>query len=65
MYDKLPNERQPVEVRLENQTWQPATYVDGEFFDIHGMPLNPYKIIGWRGADRAVFLRHASVRKPH
>lgn len=65
MYDKLPSERQPVEVRLENQNWQPATYVDGKFIDAYGMPLNPQKILGWRGADRSVFLRHESLRKVH
>jgi hypothetical protein len=47
MLDKLPNERQLVEVRLDNQ-WQAATYVDGEFIDMYGMPINPAKISTWR-----------------
>jgi hypothetical protein len=47
MLDKLPNERQLVEVRLGND-WQAATYVDGEFIDMYGMPINPHKISTWR-----------------
>jgi hypothetical protein len=47
MLDKLPNERQIVEVRYGND-WQPATYVDGEFIDRYGMPLDPRKISTWR-----------------
>jgi hypothetical protein len=65
MYDKLPNERQIVEVHLENRDWQQATYMDGEFFDVHGMPLDPYKIDSWRGANGKVIRRHASVGKSH
>jgi probable HAF family extracellular repeat protein len=48
MYDKLPSDRQNVEVRFDNRDWQPATYVDGEFVDEYGMPLDSRKISSWR-----------------
>jgi len=47
MFDKLPNDRQPIEVRLGNE-WQPATYQDGQFIDAYGLPLDPRKISSWR-----------------
>jgi hypothetical protein len=52
MYDKLPSDRQHVEVRLDNREWQPATYVDGEFVDAYGMPLDRRKISSWRDPNR-------------
>jgi len=52
MYDKLPSDRQHVEVRVGNRDWQPATYVDGEFVDAYGMPLDRHKISGWRDPSR-------------
>ena len=48
MYGKLPSDRQNVEVRLDNRDWQPATFVDGEFVDPYGMPLDRSKISSWR-----------------
>jgi len=49
MYDKeLPSDRQNVEVRLDDHDWQPATYVDGEFVDPYGLPLDRSKISSWR-----------------
>ena len=47
MFDKLPNDREPIEVRMGNE-WQPATYQDGQFVDAYGLPLNPKKISSWR-----------------
>lgn len=47
MFDKLPNDRQPIEVRLGNE-WQPATYQDGQFIDAYGLPLDARKISSWR-----------------
>lgn len=51
MYDKLPEERQAVEVCLNNREWQPATYQDGQFVDVYGLPLDAHKISSWRGLD--------------
>lgn len=51
MNDKLPMERQVVEVRLGNGDWQPATYTNGEFVDLYGMPLDRKRIAGWRPAN--------------
>jgi hypothetical protein len=65
MYDELPNERQAVEVRLANRGWQPATYADGEFLDVYGMPLDPYRIVSWRGPSGREVRRHESVGKRH
>jgi hypothetical protein len=48
MFDKLPTDRQNVEVRVDNRDWEPATYVDGEFVDAYGMPLDSRKISSWR-----------------
>ncbi len=48
MFDKLPTDRQNVEVRFDNRDWEPATYVDGEFVDAYGMPLDARKISSWR-----------------
>ena len=51
MNNKLPMERQVVEVRVGNGDWQPATYRDGEFIDLYGMPLDRKRIAGWRPAN--------------
>jgi hypothetical protein len=48
--DKLPLDRQVVEVRAGNGEWQPATYRNGEFVDMYGMPLSRHRITGWRPA---------------
>ena len=48
MFDKLPSDRQNVEVRFDNRDWQPAMYVDGEFVDAYGMPLDSGRISSWR-----------------
>lgn len=51
MKDKLPVDRQIIEVRLGNKDeWQPATYRDGEFVDAYGMTLDRRRIAGWRPA---------------
>jgi len=47
MFDKLPNDRQPIEVRLGDE-WQAATYQDGQFIDAYGLPLDAGKISSWR-----------------
>ena len=54
MNEKLPTDRQIVEVRLGNGEWQPATYRDGEFVDAYGMPLERRKISSWRPTNAAV-----------
>lgn len=51
MNDKLPMDRQVVEVRLGNGEWQPATYRDGEFIDLYGMPLDRKRVSSWRPAN--------------
>ena len=51
MYDKLPNDRQVVEVCVENREWQLATYENGEFVDAYGLPLDLSRISGWRAVD--------------
>jgi hypothetical protein len=51
MNDKLPADRQIIEVRLVSRDeWQPATYRDGEFVDAYGMTLDRRRISGWRPA---------------
>ena len=62
MFDKLPNDRQMVEVRLENRDWQAATYQDGEFVDAYGMPLDPHKISSWRSPNGNL---HSARGKTH
>jgi hypothetical protein len=47
MFDKLPNDRQPIEVRVGDE-WQPATYQDGQFIDAYGLPLDAVKVSSWR-----------------
>lgn len=63
MFDKLPNERQPIEVRLGND-WLPATYQDGQFIDAYGMPLNPHQISSWRAPNGMIVPRGPSPRGP-
>ena len=48
--DKLPMDRQMIEVRLGNDTWQPAMFRDGEFMDMYGIPLERRRISSWRPA---------------
>ena len=49
--DKLPMDRQVVEVRVGNGDWQPATFLDGDFIDLYGMPLDRKRVTGWRPAN--------------
>jgi hypothetical protein len=51
MLNELPNERQTVEVNLDDNSWQPATFRNGQFVDIYGLPLDQGKISGWRLLD--------------
>ncbi|HVV98421.1 MAG TPA: hypothetical protein VHC92_14860 [Rhodanobacteraceae bacterium] len=53
MKGELPMERQPVQVQLDNGEWQAATYQDGQFVDLYGLPLDHRKIRGWRPAGGA------------
>jgi hypothetical protein len=48
--DKLPTDRQVIEVRLGTDEWQPAIFRDGEFVDTYGIPLERRKISSWRPA---------------
>lgn len=50
MKGELPMERQAVQVQLNNGDWQPATYQDGQFVDLYGLPLDHRKITSWRPA---------------
>jgi hypothetical protein len=51
MTDKLPMDRQIIEVRLGTAEWQPAMFRDGEFVDMYGIPLERRKISSWRPAN--------------
>jgi len=50
MKGELPLERQAVQVQLNNGEWQAATYQDGQFVDLYGLPLDHRKITSWRPA---------------
>jgi hypothetical protein len=50
MKGELPLERQAVQVQINNGEWQPATYQDGQFVDLYGLPLDHRKITSWRPA---------------
>ena len=50
MKGELPLERQAVQVKLNDGDWQPATYQDGQFVDLYGLPLDHRKITSWRPA---------------
>jgi hypothetical protein len=56
--DKLPMDRQVIEVRLGTAEWQPAMFRDGEFVDMYGIPLERRKISSWRPA-KANAMNHA------
>lgn len=49
--DKLPSDRQVIEVRLGTAEWQPAMFRDGEFVDMYGIPLERRSITSWRPAN--------------
>jgi len=49
--DKLPMDRQIIEVRLGTAEWQPAMFREGEFVDMYGIPLERRKISSWRPAN--------------
>jgi hypothetical protein len=51
MSNQLPSERQLVEVRFDNRDWMSATYKNGEFIDMFGLPLSREKISSWRPAN--------------
>jgi len=51
MNEKLPMDYQVVEVRVGNDEWQPATYRDGEFVDVFGLPLDRTQVSKWRPAN--------------
>jgi hypothetical protein len=50
MKGELPLERQAVQVQIDNGDWQPATYQDGQFVDLYGLPLDHIKVTSWRPA---------------
>jgi hypothetical protein len=50
MKGELPLERQAVQVQLNNGDWQAATYQDGQFVDLYGLPLDHKKVTSWRPA---------------
>ncbi len=51
MNSKLPVERQLVLVTLDDHDWQPATFRNGKFVDMYGLPLDSEKISNWRPAE--------------
>ncbi|MET0231461.1 MAG: hypothetical protein ABW186_11065 [Rhodanobacteraceae bacterium] len=53
MKGELPMDRQSVQVQLNNGDWQAATYQDGQFVDLYGLPLDHQKITSWRPAGGA------------
>lgn len=53
MKGELPMDRQAVQVQLNNGDWQTATYQDGQFVDLYGLPLDHRKITMWRPAGGA------------
>ncbi len=56
--NKLPVDRQIIEVRLGTDAWQPAMFRDGEFVDMYGLPLERRTISSWRPA-KANAMNHA------
>jgi hypothetical protein len=58
MSDKLPMDRQVIEVRMGTDQWQPAMFRDGEFVDMYGIPLERRTISSWRPA-KANAVNHA------
>lgn len=50
MKGELPQERQSVQIRINNGDWQPAIYQDGQFVDLYGLPLDHNRITSWRPA---------------
>jgi hypothetical protein len=50
MKGELPLERQAVQVQINNGEWQAATYQDGQFVDLYGLPLDHRKVTSWRPA---------------
>ena len=50
MKGELPLERQAVQVQIDNGEWQAATYQDGQFVDLYGLPLDHQKVTSWRPA---------------
>ena len=56
--DKLPMDRQVIEVRMGTDAWQPAMFRDGEFVDMYGIPLERRRISSWRPA-KANAVNHA------
>jgi hypothetical protein len=48
MKGELPLERQAVQVQINNGDWQAATYQDGQFVDLYGLPLDHRKVTSWR-----------------
>ena len=51
--DKLPMDRQIIEVRLGTDEWQPAMFRDGGFVDMYGIPIERRRISSWRPAKAA------------
>jgi hypothetical protein len=62
MKGELPLERQAVQVQINNGDWQAATYQDGQFVDLYGLPLDHHKITSWRPAGGSASGRTAPNR---
>ena len=64
MKGELPLERQAVQVQIDNGEWQAATYQDGQFVDLYGLPLDHQKVTSWRPAGGSANGRTAPNRDP-
>ena len=48
MTGNFPQDREEVEVRLDDRAWLTAVYRNGEFVDTYGLPLDSNRITSWR-----------------
>jgi hypothetical protein len=48
MDTRCPNDGQVVQVRIDDGEWQPATFRDGQFVDLYGLPLDAAKMSEWK-----------------
>jgi len=53
MTRERPQEGEAVQVKLNDGDWQPATYREGQFIDLYGLPLDSRKITRWQHAERS------------
>jgi hypothetical protein len=45
-----PIEGQQIQVKLKDGEWQEATYREGTYVDLYGLPLAADKVLAWRPA---------------